>query len=205
MSTSSFTISAPPSTDIWRKPPGTNRFNAPTHPLLPSPIPMRSFHSARITFSAPWTTQYDQGGLLLHLTKPNSTESDRWVKTGVEYYQDKPFLSTVATLTWSDWSITVPTSTSSGSAIAKRKTTIEVRREVNELGSSLWVYELNIGNAGEVVGRHPLREVTWFFAEEDGWEIAVSAMAARPGKGEEIVGEKELVVEFEGIEVDTRM
>ncbi|KAF5343262.1 hypothetical protein D9757_009447 [Collybiopsis confluens] len=195
----SFTISAPPSTDIWRKPPSTSRFNAPTHNLLPSTVPLQSFHSARITLEADWTTRYDQGGLLLHLTNQAGL-TDRWVKTGIEFYQDKVFLSTVATLTYSDWSITPPSSNSH----TRNKTTIEVRREVDELGSSLWVYELIIGNDGEVVDRQPLREVTWFFAEEDGWEINVSAMAARPAELESVLGEEVLLVKFESAEVAVR-
>ncbi|KAF9065946.1 hypothetical protein BDP27DRAFT_1331331 [Rhodocollybia butyracea] len=185
-----FTITANPSTDIWRKPSNTNHFNAPLHSLLPKPVPLSSFDSARITFGAAWTTRYDQGGLFLHLTRPGST--DRWVKTGIEFYQDKPFLSTVSTLTYSDWSIAPP-------VYKDTKTTIEVRREEDELGSSLWVYELSLGSSGQVLNRQPLREVTWFFAEQDGWEIAVSAMAARPAKEEDVVGlTKSLVVKFEG-------
>jgi len=88
---------------------------------------------------------------------------------------------------------------------AGAKTTIEVLREEDELGSSLWVYELLLASSGQVLKKHPLREITWFFAEEDGWEIAVSAMAARPAKEEDVVGlAKGLVVEFEGAEVDVR-
>ncbi|KAJ3733409.1 hypothetical protein DFJ43DRAFT_232037 [Lentinula guzmanii] len=198
---STFTIIAPPLTDIWRKPPSTNSFNAPTHALLPGPTPLASFHSARITFSGAWTTRYDQCGLLLHLTQTGS--SDRWLKTGVEFYQGKPYLSTVATLTYSDWSITPPTA---GENLNPKTstTTIEVRRESDELGSSLWVYELVLGGSGEILERHPLREVTWFFAEEEGWEVSVSAMAARPAKKEDVVGRKELVAEFKDVQVDVR-
>ncbi|GAW05652.1 hypothetical protein LENED_007524 [Lentinula edodes] len=174
--TSTFTITALPSTDIWRKPPSTNSFNAPTYALLPGAIPLKAFHRARITFSG---------------------STDRWLKTGVEFYQDKVYLSTVSTLTYSDWSITPPTTGDNA-----KSTTIEVRREVDELGSSLWVYELVLGDSGEVLERQPLREVTWFLAEEDGWEVSVSAMAARPAKEESVVGTKELVVKFEGAEVD---
>ena len=168
-------------------------FNAPTHPLHSHPVPLKSFNRARITFNGPWTTRYDQGGLLLHLK--HSHQQDRWLKTGVEFYLDQVFLSTVATQTWSDWSVTPP-------ADAAGKKTIEVRREGDELGTSLWVYELVLGNDGEVKERRPLREVTWFFAEEDGWKIEVSAMAARPASKDTVVGPPELVVSFEGAELD---
>ena len=80
--------------------------------------------------------------------------------------------------------------------------TIEVRREGDELGTSLWVYEIVQGADGEV-DRRPLREVTWFFGDEEGWMVEVSAMAARPAKKEGVVGDSEdLVVSFEGAEVD---
>ncbi|THU83593.1 hypothetical protein K435DRAFT_930323 [Dendrothele bispora CBS 962.96] len=176
----SFTISAPPSTDIWRKPPSTNRFNAPTQSLLSSgSVPLKSFNRVRLSFSANWTTR--------------SPASDRWIKTGIEFYMGKPYISTVATLTFSDWSI-YPTITSSASTTGD-KTTIELRREKDELGSSLWVYEIVLDET--------LREITWFFAEEDGWFVDVRAMAARPADEESVIGkEKNLLVQFEGAQVD---
>ncbi|KAE9390524.1 hypothetical protein BT96DRAFT_1002205 [Gymnopus androsaceus JB14] len=190
---STFTITVHPSTDIWRKPHKTNSFNAPTHALLSKPIPLKSLHGARLTFIAPWTTRCDHGGLLLHLTRSGST--DRWLKTGIEFYQGNTYLSTVSTLTYSDWSITPPAS-------KNPRTTIEVRREADELGSSLWVCELVLGKDGDVLSRQPLREVTWFFAEEEGWEVAVSAMAARPAKEEDVEGQKNLTVNFDGVVVN---
>lgn len=61
----------------------------------------------------------------------------------------------------------------------------------------MWVYRV-IEETGEKV---PLREICWVFAGDgEGWEVEVSAMAARPGK------EKEdgLEVEFTGLEVRWR-
>ncbi|GME56483.1 uncharacterized protein LTHEOB_6911 [Neofusicoccum parvum] len=199
MPNDTFTITAPPGTDIWRKPPSTNSFNAPTHPLLPSgPIPLSSFTRARLTLRGPWTTRYDQGGLLLHLTTPNTTAAtSRWLKTGIEYYLDRVYLSTVATQTHSDWSVAAPADGGASGA-----TTIEVRREKDELGSSLWVYEIVLGEGGEERERRPLREVTWWFAEEEEWSVDVRAMAARPAAKESVVGEEGLVVSFEGVEVE---
>ena len=102
----------------------------------------------------------------------------------------------MATQTYSDWSIAPPADASDP------KVTIEVRREGDELGTSLWVYEIVQGTDGEVE-RRPLREVTWFFGDEEGWTVEVSAMAARPAKKEGVVGDSEdLVVSFEGAEVD---
>ncbi|KAF4312802.1 hypothetical protein GTA08_BOTSDO11967 [Botryosphaeria dothidea] len=196
MSNQTFTITAPPGTDIWRKPPSTNSFNAPTRSLLPNgiPVPLKSFQRARITFSGPWTTRYDQGGLLLHVTKPDSKE-DRWLKTGIEFYRERPYLSTVATQTYSDWSVAPPSDASIDAAV-----TVEVRRETDELGTSLWVYEVVPGKEEE-----PLRECTWWFAEEgEGWAVDVRAMAARPAEKESVVGAEGLVVSFSGVEVEIK-
>ncbi|KAJ8087656.1 hypothetical protein PM082_006490 [Marasmius tenuissimus] len=192
-----FTLSAGPDTDAWRKPPSTNIFNAPTKSILSgSPKPLKSFQSACITFTAPWTTLYDQGGLLLHLTNPSNPDRtsaagvDHWLKTGIEWYQERAWISTVGADNYADWSIfPVPKEDE------KKKVTIEVRRE----GTGLWVYQI-IKGTEEV--RQPLREVAWFFAKEDeGWVIDVKAMAARPAKEDKVAGEKELVVEFEDAQV----
>ncbi|KAH7018669.1 hypothetical protein B0J12DRAFT_746681 [Macrophomina phaseolina] len=212
MPNGTFTITAPPGTDIWRKPPSTNRrvhrprhqlitllthpssFNAPTLSLLSDsePVPLKSFQRARITLASPWTTRYDQGGLLLHATHPS--QQDRWLKTGIEFYQSRPYLSTVATLTYSDWSVAAPSDGAVGASV-----TVEVRRESDELGTSLWVYEVVGGE------ERPLRECTWWFAEEDdGWVVDVRAMAARPAEKESVVGAEGLVVSFSGAEVEVK-
>ncbi|KAL0579656.1 hypothetical protein V5O48_002352 [Marasmius crinis-equi] len=190
-----FTISAPPETDAWRVPPSTNIFNAPTHALIPSPAPLKSFQSARITLTANWTTLYDHGGLLFHLTDASGNGQDQWVKTGMEWYQDQPYISTVATDNYADWSI-FPTASSG--------VTIEARREESP---GLWIYQI-VKKADGSEERRTLREVTWFFAKEDededeaGWMLDVRAMAARPATEDKVVGaEKELVVEFEDAEV----
>ncbi|KAF4543177.1 Uncharacterized protein DIS24_g6588 [Lasiodiplodia hormozganensis] len=210
MASDKFTITAPPGTDIWRKPPSTNSFNAPTHPLLPSgPVPLRTFQRARLTFSGPWTTQYDQAGLLLHLTKPNASASeqqaqqqDRWLKTGIEFYLHRPYLSTVATQSYADWSVTPPAASTPNNATGP--VTIEARRETDALGTSLWVYQLVLGADGEEAERWPLRECTWWFAEEGEWNVDVRAMAARPAEKGSVVGAEGLVVEFEGAEVEVK-
>ena len=111
---------------------------------------------------------------------------------------DAPYLASVACYDWADWALTPPT----GSA---EKTTIEVRREGDELGSSLWLYQLILAEDGSIAKRVPLREVTWLFAEEDGWTIEVSAMACRPAKADAVPEQdKDLKVSFSGAHVDVR-
>jgi regulation of enolase protein 1 (concanavalin A-like superfamily) len=121
-----FTVKAPPETDIWAKPPSTERFNAP---ILYKSIPLDTFKRARVAFSANWSQKYDQGGLIIVL---NGNSGDRkWVKTGIEFTHDKPHLSTVAKDRWADWSLLPVPSGGTGA-------TLEVVREPDD---SLWMYK----------------------------------------------------------------
>ncbi|KAF2804602.1 uncharacterized protein BDZ99DRAFT_148189 [Mytilinidion resinicola] len=188
----SFTLTAAPDTDIWRKPPAHIAFNAPTHPTTPPTHALSTFKSARLTFSLPpasTLTQYDQAGLLLSLTRTGSTASgppEKWLKTGVEFYNGSPYVSTVGCDQWADWSV-VPLSVVQEAGEGKVEATVEVARE--DMG--LWVYVV------EGSKRVPLREVAWFFAGEEEWEISVAAYAARPGKEQQ----GGLEAGFKGLEV----
>ncbi|KAK4109091.1 hypothetical protein N656DRAFT_690724, partial [Canariomyces notabilis] len=208
--TNLFTITAAPGTDIWRKPPTTDVFNAPAvRPpgVAPSAGPLLSFLSARVSLRFNWRDQYDQGGLLLSFirreftTIPTSSSPppQKWIKTGIEFYNGSPRLSTVACDAWADWSVAelqAPTSSADATTTTTdRWTTVEIAREEDQHGTSLWVYQ--VLDSGEKV---PLREICWVFGDRpEEWEVEVKAMAARPGKG---VPEGEgLVVEFGGMEV----
>ena len=235
-----FTISAAPGTDIWRKPPHTDVFDGmqihhhippgPCPPCSPSPTliiktrrfhifrtaqthvnniptaptatppsdsssptttttttkPLQSFLSVQASFSFPWSEQYDQAGLLLTFRRkssssssPSSSSPPKWIKTGIEYYNGQPQLSTVACETWADWSVTpLTTTTTTTTTTTPPWTTIAVDREADGNGSSLWVYHVL-----EDGRRVPLREICWVYgdAPED-WLVEVSAMAARPEK-----------------------
>ncbi|KAJ4989759.1 hypothetical protein SVAN01_04789 [Stagonosporopsis vannaccii] len=195
-----FTLASPPGKDIWRKAPSHNAFSAPTHPS-PLPVyPLQSFQRARLSFTLPPASslrQYDQAGLLLHLTKPGvPDDKTKWIKTGIEWYYGKPYLSTVGCDAWADWSI-VPLP-GYGGGEERPGATIEVVREKDVLGKSLWVYAIVQGEGG-AEERIPLREVNWIFADEDGWSVGVGGMVARPNDE----GEGELVAEFEhGVEIE---
>jgi len=179
-----FTIIAAPSTDIWRKPPTTNVFNASTFNTVRGLL--TDFQRARITVVLPPTSdlvKYDQGGIVLSIIKHSipgaSLQTQRqWLKTGIEFYQNKPWVGTVACDRWADWSITPLPDTKEGD---NPRVNIEVERSSDELGKSLWVYL--VSDSGE---RTPLREVNFFFADEDSekMELNVSAYAARPLKKE---------------------
>ncbi|KAI8935086.1 hypothetical protein NX059_007681 [Plenodomus lindquistii] len=207
---SPFTLSAPPGTDIWRKPPTHNAFNASTFPTPTPTYDLKSFHRARLTFTlplAPHLRQYDQAGLLLHLTQPNlSNNKTKWVKTGIEFYHGKPYIATVGCDTWADWSL-VPMpdfsdnndSSSSSSSSRRPGATIEARREEDGLGKSLWIYWIVKDGEGREE-RRPIREVTWVFGEEEGWCVGVSGYVCRPTREG---GDGELTAEFgEGLEIE---
>lgn len=194
------TIHAPPKTDLWRKPPRTDIDNVPIY-LISQPIDLHKFHTARVTVSGNWSTLYDQGGLALFIP---DEDLKKWVKTGIEFVWGKPFVGTVATSRWSDWSL-VPLPES-----AAGKVTIQVERETkgDERVESLWIYIIN-EETGEKVG---IREITWWFrhdinggdsaAPEDNRTLLIGVYAARPtvpeGAGKE---NEELEVKLEGFEV----
>ncbi|KAL4885323.1 hypothetical protein BJY04DRAFT_146063 [Aspergillus karnatakaensis] len=154
-----FTVKAAPSTDVWAKPPSTERFNAP---ILYKSISLAAFKRARVSISAHWSQKYDQGGLILVLNGANGTR--KWVKTGIELTHGKPHLSTVVRDRWADWSLLSVPSGGTGA-------TLEIVRETDD---SLWIY------LDEGVQRSPIREVTWVFSEENIADVWIGVYAARP-------------------------
>lgn len=90
---------------------------------------------------------------------------------------------------WADWSLS-DVKGKEGDWV-----TVLVEAGSDELGQSLWVYQV-VGDGGEKV---PLREVCWVFGhgEPEKWELVVEAYACRPEKGTA----EELTVEFKGFDV----
>lgn len=199
-----FSLASPLGTDIWRKPPAIDVFSAPTYPESLPHYSLKSFQRARFTVSLPpckELRQFDQAGLVLHFTNPQAnitkgSGKDRWIKTGIEFFNGKPLVGTAACDTWSDWSV-APLRLASEAD--RPSVTIEVQREKDQLGKSLWIYQVIRDSNGEEE-RIPLRECNWVFAEEDGWEVGVGAYVARETEGE---GKDELTGHFEdGLEVE---
>lgn len=168
-----FTITASPDTDLWRKPPQHNATNAPVK--IHTTIPLTKFQRVRTSIVANWTQRYDQGGFVLKLTRQGT--KDKWLKAGVEFYNDRPFISTVCTDNWSDWSVAPPVLADGEKA--EGEVIVEAIRQGDELGSGLWVYQVVKGKDGKEE-KIPVREVTWFFADEEEWTLEVGAYAARP-------------------------
>ncbi|OCK82976.1 hypothetical protein K432DRAFT_292115 [Lepidopterella palustris CBS 459.81] len=62
----SFTLAAPPNTDLWRKPPSRDTSTAPIlYTALRNP-----FVAAEVTVSADWELEWDQGGLVIFAGAP---------------------------------------------------------------------------------------------------------------------------------------
>ena len=62
----SFALSAPPNTDLWRKPPG---HDTSTAPILYTVL-RQALTSAEVTISADWELEWDQGGLVIFAGTP---------------------------------------------------------------------------------------------------------------------------------------
>lgn len=184
--TSNFTITAPPSTDIWRKPPTHDAFTAP---ILYRKLILSHFHRIRVTVSAPWKTLYDQGGILF--ARPHAGGEKKWVKAGIEFFDGRPCASVVAKDNWADWSLV---------DIESDTVTVEFAREAIPQTDepSLWIYLVEDGGR-----RRPIREVTWAFeggagGEEECW---VGVYAAKPTPTQSDPGE-ELEVRFSGLTIE---
>lgn len=136
-----------------------------------------SFVRAVITFEACYARQFDQAGILLKFSKP-ATGERKWIKSGVELFDNRARLSTVCTDNYSDWSVS---DAPRGDEIraGARRVTVSVERNVDETGQSLWVYHVEGG------GKTPLREINWPYGTATaahGWELQVAATVARDRK-----------------------
>lgn len=205
MSNTSFTLSAGPGTDVWKKPPTTNIYNglyilmpsqevhltiaAPVHALPAKNL--SEFKSAKITFSADWSEQYDQAGLIFTFESVSGTRERRWIKTGLEYYNGTPQLSTVSCDRWADWSITPLAAFEDSKSI-----TVTIEKGRDGLGLGFWVYYIKQDGTKE-----PLREICWVYGDDDSsgkdWNLTIGALVARPAKD----AKDDLVVQFKDFDV----
>lgn len=185
---------------------------APTHPPSSGSAsqtkPLSSFLSARVSFSFPFSNalQYDQGGIVISFRpRPAASAAEtsapppKWIKTGVEFYNSAPRVSTVACDAWADWSVgdRSPDGSQEGADGAKIWTTVAIEKATDHHGPSLWVYRVTADGKKE-----PLREICCVYAggeeETSKWELTVQAFAARP----EQEAKSGLEVEFRDFEVD---
>ncbi|KAL6918722.1 hypothetical protein ACHAP8_008654 [Fusarium lateritium] len=166
-----FTISAGPNTDIWRKPPSEILENAPLHGSTTVSLP--KFISASVTFSAKYTCRFDQVGLAVILRHPASP-STKWIKLGIEYFDEEPRPSVSCCDNWADWcAASLPASMVA--AVTEGSQSVTFSLEKNE--GALWVFFHDLNGR-----KFALREITWVYGLDDldNWEAEIGAMAARP-------------------------
>jgi uncharacterized protein len=135
--------------------------------------------------------QYDQAGILFTFRPKTATSASiKWIKSGLEFYEGSPMLSTVACDRWADWSVTPLPSSESGDVI-----TLQVEKAGDHHGTSFWVYYI-----GADQKKVPLREICWVYGDGDGSdvELEVSAYAARP---ESKASDKSLEVNYYELDV----
>ena len=186
-----FTLAAPPNSDIWKKPPQHDVFNAPHNLNQTRAFPLSLFQSARITFSAIWEEKFDQAGILLVITDNNGQGEKSWIKAGLESFNSIPQISFVGCDRWADWSLHPLHAPD-----PHKKVTVELRRE----GFALWAYELVLDGEGQEVERWPFRECTWPWHNEQQKTVQVAAMTARPADGEKLGN---LEVKFDELRIQT--
>ncbi|KAH7103181.1 hypothetical protein BKA62DRAFT_70389 [Auriculariales sp. MPI-PUGE-AT-0066] len=135
---SSFTISAASVTDLWRKPPAKDDYNAPSKTVRTR---LGAFKRARTTLRADWTRLYDHGGFVVYGPRDATLATQRpewWIKAGVELFpvEDGPAIASVAAapgnFSWSDWAITP------GAGLVGADGSATVELEVKD--GALWFY-----------------------------------------------------------------
>lgn len=172
----SYTLSIPPQTDIWRPDSTKDVWSAPI--VYRTIASSQTFKSARLTVSAAWKTQYDQGGLILFWPgEPGrDRKTQRWVKAGVEFFEGVPMVGVVGCDRFADWSLS-PVPSARGDGGVGGASEVSLSLEAERKGTTLWIYAL--GADGRRV--QALREVKWAFLEdrEDG-ELAVGIYGAKP-------------------------
>ncbi|CEI63611.1 unnamed protein product [Fusarium venenatum] len=104
-----------------------------------------------LTISARYTCQYDQAGLAVILRHPLSP-STKWIKLGIEYFDEEPRPSVSCCDNWADWCVaSLPASTVA--AVTEGSQSLTFSLEKNE--GALWVF------FHDPSGRKlPLREIT---------------------------------------------
>lgn len=118
------------------------------------------------------------------------TVDQKWVKSGVEFYENEVYIGTVAADRWADWSLV----NGRDSGVEGGEVTMEMERHPKD--GTLWVYILGEGGV-----RKPLRECTWMLSEEG--EAWVGVYAATPTvKDEKGEGREALEVRFKGWELE---
>ncbi|RDW58680.1 hypothetical protein BP6252_13156 [Coleophoma cylindrospora] len=205
----SLKLTALSKTDIFASPTIGYHFSSPVAFVA---LPTQDFALARSKISIPYTLsskspsdnptlQFDQAGIVVVLPSSKHPEPSKhqpgtadpkqphpkWVKVGVEVWEENGYGSVVARDRWSDWSlfdVEKPDETPSG----KLSATFELERMVD----ALMIYRVTES------GRVPVRKVPWWFLEGETEETMwIGVYVARPDPFDQ-AGGKLLDAEFDG-------
>ncbi|KAL5119272.1 hypothetical protein ACEQ8H_002759 [Pleosporales sp. CAS-2024a] len=200
----SFTMAAPPNTDLWRKPPSRDTSTAPIlYTALRNP-----FLSAEVTVSADWEFEWDQAGLVIFAgapPRPMTTtpapvvvvEPPSVVALSLDDEDDPrprepppPYMQPVPAAKWVKVGLefcnnachaTSVVANSDGadwslSALPPHQARrLDLRVKMERIGYALWVWFQD-----EAAGWKKLREVTWFFWGVEDKAVRVGVYASRP-------------------------
>lgn len=207
----SFSLSAPPNSDLWRKTPARDTYTAPIlYKRLRHP-----FVSAEVTVCADWRLEWDQAGLVIFAGAPPGQQRplapsngapppyslhmppSKWVKVGLEFYNETFNATSVcATPDGADWS---------RSALPPYQAErADLRIKLERIGYALWVHYEDSRQ-----GWKKIREITWFFWGVEDKCVWVGVYASRPAnfpvtQYESDHGryfDRHLCVEFEDLEI----
>ncbi len=122
-------VSVDPGTDFWRRT-GYGYIHDNGHvygALLPGDLDV----SVRVRGA--FASQYDQAGIMLR------ADEDIWLKTGLEFFEGRPRLSTVVTVGWSSWMVAdLPPGTDEVTLrVSRRGDAVEVRYIAGEGAAEL--------------------------------------------------------------------
>lgn len=195
-------LSAPPKSDIYASP-GPPELYVYTAPVVYRRVPKSDFSLARVTVSARWHLQFDQGGLVFTIPtieNPNPDASNArtsashpaWIKVGIEINDGAPCVSIVgkARNGWCDWSL-VPLDTELGEEAAA---TLELTKFKNAL--MVWMVKSDT--------KVLIRKLPWVFLDDAGLstDVLVGIYAAQPDPDNK-AGGRDLKVSFSNFCLET--
>ena len=179
----SFTLTAFPNTNLWRRP---GQADTSTAPILFTTL-YRPFLVAEVTINADWDIEMDQGGLVIFAGQEPSVNSGiastcKWVKAGIEFNDGMVNLSSVtATSEGADSSLTplpIPTR-------GTTTTMLRIKLQRNNDSLSVWYQDptnIPYDSSPQAVSNtwRKVREVTWFFHGVEDKNVHVGVYAGRP-------------------------
>lgn len=227
----SFILSAPPNTDLWRKPPTGDTSTAP---ILFTSL-RHPFVSAEVSVSADWRMEWDQAGLVIfagmppgrQISNPNSPiaeESNVPSSTHGQYISSQsppPPYTAPPTTKWVKVGLEFCNNACHASTVvatqdgadwstaalppyqAQRQ---DLRLKLERIGHALWIHYED-----QRLGWKKLREVTWFFWGVEDKSVRIGVYASRPANfapslfereyGGSSVTQSHLRVEFEELQI----